>query len=281
MDRIPAFDSQQLTAICKVLGDPVKGLTDSEINFFLSDSKIPNVSPDLTKWKRLFDAFQDWQSQKQLGNHVLMFVNRAMNKAQYASNPELFSARREHLNEALVLCGLAVGEDGKVVRSAPWRSASEAMVRAQRLNRALASRKVHEEIFIFCRAEMLDENYFRAVFEAVRNTALRIRKMSGLQSDGVELAHEAFGFEAGKPPVLAINNLLTEAEEAEQRGFLNMLAGVLGTVRNPAAHTPNVEWDMSEQDTVDVLTAISFVHRKLDLAYRYEKSVSKIYARGA
>jgi hypothetical protein len=33
MDRIPPFNSQQLTAIAKVLGDPTKGLSGSEIGY--------------------------------------------------------------------------------------------------------------------------------------------------------------------------------------------------------------------------------------------------------
>jgi hypothetical protein len=35
------------------------------------------------------------------------------------------------------------------------------------------------------------------------------------------------------------------------------------------AITPKIEWDMSEQDALDILTMISLVHRKLDKACRY------------
>lgn len=35
------------------------------------------------------------------------------------------------------------------------------------------------------------------------------------------------------------------------------------------AHDPKVEWDMTEQDALDILTMISLVHRKLDQAYRF------------
>ena len=45
--------------------------------------------------------------------------------------------------------------------------------------------------------------------------------------------------------------------------------GLYGTIRNPLAHDPKVEWDMTEQDTLDILTMISLVHRKLDQAYRF------------
>jgi len=44
-----------------------------------------------------------------------------------------------------------------------------------------------------------------------------------------------------------------------------------GTIRNPLAHDPKIEWDMNEQDTLDILTMISLVHRKLDKARAFSK----------
>ena len=71
----------------------------------------------MTKWKRLFNALVEWQNEKQLGNHVLMFINRAMNPVQYTANQELFESRRDELNVALAFCGLTVGDDGRVRRA--------------------------------------------------------------------------------------------------------------------------------------------------------------------
>jgi hypothetical protein len=71
------------------------------------------------------------------------------------------------------------------------------------------------------------------------------------------------------PPLLAINPLLTETQRGEQNGFVSLLKGLCGTIGNSLAHDPKVEWDMTKQDALDVLTTISLVHRKLDQAYRY------------
>jgi uncharacterized protein (TIGR02391 family) len=269
MDRIPPFNPQQLTAVAKVLGDTAKGLTGTEIGYFLSDCKIPDVTPDMTKWKRLFNAFVEWQNKKQLGNHVLMFINRAMNPVQYTTNRDLFVSRRDELNVVLAFCGLTVGEDGQVRRALVAHNLDDALERARRLHSALANRKVHEDVLKFCKAELLDENYFHAVFEAMKSIAAKIRTVSGLRSDGADLVQEAFALGKNKSPVLAINNLSTETDESEQRGFVNLLIGLFGTIRNPLAHNPKVEWDMSEQDALDILTTASLVHRKLDQAYRY------------
>jgi Protein of unknown function (Hypoth_ymh) len=69
-------------------------------------------------------------------------------------------------------------------------------------------------------------------------------------------------------PVLAINSLVSETEKVEPRGVANLLIGLFGTIRNPLAHNPKIEWDMSEQDALDILTMASLIHRKLDKAYR-------------
>jgi len=50
------------------------------------------------------------------------------------------------------------------------------------------------------------------------------------------------------------------------------LAGIVALVGTVGlAHNPKVEWNMSEQDALDILTTASLVHRKLDQAYRYRK----------
>ena len=269
MDRIPAFNPQQLTAISKVLGDTAKGLTGLEIGHLLRDCKIPDVSPEMTKWKRLFNAFACWQNEKQLGNCVLMFISRAMNPVQYTANPNVFADRRDELNVVLAFCGMTIGEDGQVRRASVAHDLDDAMERARRLQGALANRKVHEDVLKFCRAELLDQNYFHAVFEAMKSVAVKIRTLSGLTSDGADLVQEAFALGKAKSPILAINNLSTETDEGEQRGFVNLLVGLFGTIRNPLAHNPKIEWDMSEQDTLDILTTASLIHRKLDQAYQY------------
>ena len=69
-------------------------------------------------------------------------------------------------------------------------------------------------------------------------------------------------------PMLRINDLKTETDRGEQRGFANLLVGLFGTIRNPLAHNPKVEWQMTEQDAIDLLTTASLVHRKLDNAIR-------------
>ena len=60
---------------------------------------------------------------------------------------------------------------------------------------------MHADVLHYCRAELVHENYFHAVLEAVKSIAAKIRGLSGLQSDGAELAQGAFGLpKDGSPP---------------------------------------------------------------------------------
>lgn len=268
MERVPNFNSQQLEAIARILADTASGLTGSQIGHILEECRVPDVNPDITKWKRLFNAFVECQNRRQCGNHVLMFINRAMDPVTYTATPEVFDSRRAELNPVLAFCGMTVGEDGKVRHATHTTNLDEAIARADRLHAALATRKVHEDVLEFCRAELLQKNYFHAVFEAMKSIAAKIRDLSGLTCDGADLVQQAFGMSGGKTPLLAINSLATDTDRGEQRGFANLLIGLLGTIRNPTAHNPKIEWDMSEQDALDILTMASLIHRKLDKAHR-------------
>jgi uncharacterized protein (TIGR02391 family) len=64
--------------------------------------------------------------------------------------------------------------------------------------------------------------------------------------------------------MLMINKLQTETEKSEQKGLVNFIKGILGMFRNTTAHAPKIKWEISEKDALEILSAISLVHRKLD-----------------
>ena len=75
--HVAPFNVQRLEAISRILGDTEGGLTGTEIGYLLRDSRIPDCSPDMTKWKRLLNAFVTIQNEQQVGNHVTIFIKRA------------------------------------------------------------------------------------------------------------------------------------------------------------------------------------------------------------
>lgn len=266
---VPPFNQQQLEGIAQILADTDMGLTGTELGYLLKHCKIPDPMPGMTKWKRLFNAFVSFQNKHQVGNHVVKFINEAMNPARHTRAPETFRLWRKGLNPILALCGMEVGDDGKVRRAARAETLDEAVARANRLQAALSQRNVRADVLDSCRAEIVRENCFHAVLEAMKSITAKIRRLSGLTCDGAELVDGAFALGKTCTPMLAINALHTDTERGEQRGFVSVLKGLYGMIRNPLAHEPKIEWDMTEQDALDILTMISLVHRKLDAAQQY------------
>lgn len=176
MERIKQFNPQKLEAACRVLADTERGLTGSEIGYLIQDCKIIDVSPDMTKWKRLFNALVEAQNKHQVGNHLIMFINRALDPVSYARDKDKFEWRRSELNVVLSFSGFSVGEDGKVIRTQKETTFKGARARAGALRATLEDRGAHIEVFNYCRAELLEENYFHTVLEAIKGVAQRVKQ---------------------------------------------------------------------------------------------------------
>jgi uncharacterized protein (TIGR02391 family) len=170
---------------------------------------------------------------------------------------------RTNLNRALAFIGMAVNIDGTLVAAHQVRTLSEAQRRAQELRADLTAREVHPDVLIFCREELLADNYFHAVLEATKSVADKLRARTSLTDDGAVLVDKAL---AGDIPALAINSLASENEKSEQRGFANLVKGTFGMFRNPTAHAARIHWKMEKKDAEDLLSVLSLIHRRIDLA---------------
>ena len=212
---------------------------------------------------RLFNALAGAQNKHRVGNHLIMFINRALDPVNYSRSSDKFELMRNELNVVLAFSGYGVGEDGKVVHTEKVATLRDARARAGALKSKLEDRGAHSEIFKYCRAELLHDNYFHAVLESIKGVGERLRCLTGLTCDGAELVNTAF---STKTPLIALNSLKTDTEISEQKGFSNLLVGLFGAIRNPTAHAPKIDWPMTEQDALDVFALISFIHRKLDAA---------------
>jgi len=191
-----------------------------------------------------------------------------MNPVSYTGAADHHETKRQELNEVLAFAGYTLGEDGVMRRIAAARTLSEAQERAGRLRAELRRRGVHPDVLSFCKAELLQENYFHAVFEATKSVADKIRNRSGLSADGAGLVDQAFGMGKAGMPFLAFNSLRTETEKSEHTGLMNLMKGMFGTFRNVTAHAPKIHWPIDEQDALDLLSIASLLHRRLDAAVR-------------
>ena len=258
------FTQPTLEGISKILGDTNSGLTGSEIQHLLVQSQIADVSPTSTKWKRIYDAFAVYQNNNKCSNHILNFIGLALAPAKYVNTPNLFAERRNQINQQLSFIGYQFNENGRFSEIKQAFTISEAQRKADDLKTKLEQRAAHREIFTYCRAELLANNYFHSVFEASKGLFERIRDLSQYNEDGSKLIEYVFS----SNPILIINNYQSKSEQDEHKGFCNILKGLCGMFRNPEAHEPKISWEVSEQDALEILSMISYCHRRLDNAQK-------------
>lgn len=257
------FTQSQIEAIARALGDTAEGLTGTEIGFLLASSQINDLMPGLTKRHRLYNAFANSQNSRQDRKAILAFIRKAMKPERFAREPGRFEPLRANLNHVLVFAGLAIDEAGQLKTVEQARTLSEAQRRADELRADLSLRGVHPDVLVFCRAELVADDYFHAVLEAAKSIADKLRARTGLQDDGGVLVDHAL---TGDPPMLAINPLSSESEKSEQKGFANLVKGTFGMFRNTTAHAARIHWPISKADAEDLLSLASLIHRRLDAA---------------
>ncbi len=257
MASVPAFSEGQVEALARALGDCGTG---GDITRVLNAQGLTDGSGESTKWRRLYWVFLDCQRRDGCANRLTDFVGAFLTPARFVGRSSEFDTHRQGLNTVLAFSGLEYGADGQFRAVTAARTLDEAEKRAQTIRAKFQGRRLHPEVLKYCRAELMQDNYFHAVFEATKGLAQRIRDMAGVQVDGATLVDQVFAIER---PLLAMNTLRSESERSQHRGFAALLKGCFGAVRNPLAHEPKILWE-GEEDAADYLSLVSLLHRKLD-----------------
>jgi hypothetical protein len=167
MAAIPLFSNVHLERICDILADTTTGLAGSEMGRLLHDLGVVDPMPGMTMRHQLYEALRGRQQQDRCGN-LVEFIHRAMDPVRYTGSSGHFGTKRHELNQVLAFCGLQMGEEGKLRQQSAARTLTEAEERAGRLRAELQRRGVHGDVLAFCRSELLQKNYFHAVFEATK-----------------------------------------------------------------------------------------------------------------
>ncbi len=257
MSFIPSFQEGSIESLAKVLEECGSG---SDISRVLADRGIHDSSTQSTKWRRLYSTFLEIQRQDGCANRILDFIQSFLTPARFVGRNDEFESHRSELNIVLALSGFEYGADGKLRNRPAAATLTEAERRVKTIQAKFQGRRIHPEVLRYCRAELMQDNYFHAVLEASKGLAQRIRDESGLEGDGANLVDKVFSVNR---PVLAFNTLRTETEKTQHIGFAALLKGCFMAVRNPLAHEPKIMWD-GEDDAADYFTLISLLHRKLD-----------------
>ena len=250
------LSESQIEPLAILLGDCGSG---SDITRVLASLNLNDHGEGYTKWRRLYGLFLKIQSKDGNANRILDFIEKYLAPARYVNRNEQFEGIRTELNVIMAFSGIEYGSDGKFRETEPVSTLNEAEVRANTIRSKLQG-PVHPEVLKYCTAELMEDNYFHAAFEASKGLAQRIRDESGIQGDGTGLVDTAFSLNR---PLLAFNSLQTETEKTVHKGIATLMRGCFMFVRNPLAHEPKIMW-AAEDDVADYFTLISLLHRKLD-----------------
>lgn len=263
MNKIPVLESYHIESICQNIANTNDVLTGTEIAKLLQDCKITDTDPSITKWKRLYNAFVNWQNQHHCSNNILNFLKYALQPVKYLGKEEIFQYRRHEINKRLSFIGIEINDKGNLAKTDKAETISEAEQRASKYKYKLLSRNTHSEVIKYCNSELLQENYFHSVFEAVKSIADRIRFMTGVNADGNALTDTAF---STNNPLIKINLLRTDTDRNEHIGLMNLIKGMFSYIRNTTAHTPKIKFVIEEDEALDVMTVVSLIHKRLDKA---------------
>lgn len=256
-----------LEMISNIFGDTDNGLTGSEIHRFLLQANIEDMSEKgvmLAKRKILFNSLANEQNKNKCSNQILNFIALVLAPSRFVDNQEEFERLRNAINQQLAFVGYELKEDGQYREIEKASTISDVQIKVDDLKKELENRKAHCEIFKYCTTELLQNNYFHAVLEANKGLFQRIRDLSGITTDGITLIEQVFS----NNPILIINNYQTLSEKNEHNGFCNLLKGLCSMFRNPTAYEPKIDWDIKEQDALEILGIISYCHRRLDNAQK-------------
>jgi hypothetical protein len=178
VDPLPEEVVEKIGAI---LGDTDAGFTGGQIAKLLASCGSPDPGP-ITKRDRITEALLTEQRRTHSGAPVVRFLHTAMAPARWVGADDAFTEQRNALNAVLAFAGLTLQSTGRLANRRMATTLSEAALRTRRLRDALTTRRGHAEVFKYCNAELLADDCFNAVFEAVKGLAQRIRDMSGIDA---------------------------------------------------------------------------------------------------
>lgn len=265
-------------AVCDVLGETNRGYSKKELTRLLQQSGIELVSDGrksngytyqlgLNKRDWLYNCLANEVNRNHSLMRIYIFIEKALNPVAFTSeeNRAKYEYLFEGTNKALLLAGMQVTKEGKLVEVVQAKTLDEVDRRVNSLKRELYNRSIHSEVQKYCIEDYLRKDYYDAVFEAAKGLAERIRQITGLTTDGGTLFQTAF---SKNDPYIFFNGLQTDSEKSEFTGLKELLEAIFHLVRNPAAHTPKVNWKVDEAKALDVLTLISFAHKYLDQCHK-------------
>lgn len=264
--KTPPFPTAMTEAIADVLAQTdFPGLSTSQLERLLPAANLTTLDEGPNKRTRLLTTLNNAQLRRNTGAILAAYVNAAMHPSRLSDDPMRWEQLRAQLNAKLVYFGYRVNEKGQLASGPQASTMSEAAALSGELLSELRRRGCHDALLTYCAEELVAQSLFHATSEAAKSIPERLRRHTGLGSDGEDLYTQVFGGKASEP-LVRINPFRTESEKSEHRGFKNLLTGIHGHYRNPRAHNTRLGSTEPRQDFYDAFALFSYIHRRLDRA---------------
>lgn len=263
--KMESFSLSALERIAKIIGDRYTG---SEITEYFRKAGFQQIRHDgTTKWRFVYSALEQIQKTPYGQYHVAKLIQQLCDPQEYFGNAEGHRKIVNDVNEILNFYGLDVNtKDGKIVlndkidASLHYRESKEAKL--------FDSRDYHSEVKKHGRLLFLEGRYFHSVFECCKAFDKYVGEKSKVAKHGSDLMSAALSL---KGP-LKLNTQTTETERNEQEGLMHLCMGLMRAIRNPESHEPELDWPITREDALDILSLISFLYRQIDGVIFYASS---------
>lgn len=264
------IDNQEIEKISRIIGEKLTGsnITAMFQDLGFTDFDLKQNRPfTSTKWRRINESLLEKCINLKSDRPVLNVIEYVSKPSNYVDSPTIWNDLKRAINSILIFKGYELQDDGYVYTTKAVKTLNEAHQRLKSLKDEISSLTLHPEVTKYCKEELLQENYFHAVFEACKGLFDRIRKMSDLTLDGYPLINNAFNFE--KPPYqpkifIQGNSLKTQDEKNQYYGLVNSIKTCLYLYRNHQAHIPKIYDELSLNDAIRGLILVSLSHELLD-----------------
>lgn len=256
---IPHLHLSALEAIAKIIGDRYTG---TAITAFFRKAGFPQIRHDgSTKWKFVACALEQIQNQPYGNANIAKILEALCNPQEFFGNPNAHAEIIDKIDEIVSFYSLIVDcKTGKLVVSEKARA--ELRQREPVEAQAFDARNLHPEVIKHGRNLFIQGRHFHAVFECCKAFDRYVADKSLVNEHGDRLMGAALSLSGP----LKLNAQRSQSEINEQEGIMHLCKGLMRAIRNPEAHEPELDWPIDQQDALDILSLISFLYRKVEIA---------------
>ncbi len=260
---LPVANPTLTRALCKTIVGGYEGISVEEMKNSFAAANIVIPGNYSSKTDIAYHALINEQNFAKSSQPLERFIFEAVSPVRFIDDPQKRQRIISEVDTVLRTYKFSISDEGYITPAIEGVTGVDALT--QRLKGKLVLRSTHEEVLKFCDEELINQSMFHAVSEAVKSLMDRIRPKD-CTLDGVRLTQHVFGTRNNPGPRF-INDFSTPAEQAEHFGFIQLLDGIYGHLRNDRSHRSRMESVENELDFLDAMAMISYAHRVLDKSW--------------